>query len=166
MSIKPRKLQIRPWSCVFRNWSRFGSYNVILTTLEFPTIATTLNYRLPVSGGACYHLAPRVALYNTFAILAMKMHLKLQLKDSVVLVTWLGIHPCIPWLLFVIKTSPFIQNSSKMTKSIQGITYHVSTIIEWTRSFGSIANQSACCRWFTSGYFLINIIEVHDKWII
>ena len=24
-------------SCIFRNWSRFGSYNVIFTTLEFPT---------------------------------------------------------------------------------------------------------------------------------
>ena len=53
----------------------------------------------------CYHQTPRVASYKTLATLAMKMDIKLQLKEYVVLVTWLGIYPGIPWLSFVIKTT-------------------------------------------------------------
>ena len=40
------------------------------------------------------------------SILAMKMNLKLQLKDNfVVLVSWLGMYLGIPWLSFIIQTT-------------------------------------------------------------
>ena len=79
----------------------------------------------------------------------MKMHLKLQLEDSAVLVTWLGLYPDIPWLSFVIK------NNLKFIKNDKIYSVHVSiAIIKLYKHapFGSVANQSACCRWFTSGF--------------
>ena len=53
----------------------------------------------------------------------MKMHLNLRLKYSVVLVTRLGMHPGIPWLPFVIKTT---SNSSKTTKL-----YKHPPLVQW-----------------------------------
>ena len=43
-SIQVRFLAGRPWSCIFRNWSRFGSYNVYIydTRISYTRISYTL----------------------------------------------------------------------------------------------------------------------------
>ena len=53
----------------------------------------------------------------------------------------------IPWLPFVIKLKFVKKRQNLLEVSRQHCHYRVT----WT-----VTNQSACCRWFTSGYFIIS----------
>ena len=91
-------------------------------------------------------------LYETLAILAMKMHLKLQLKDSVVLVTWLGMYPGIPWLPYDKNGHNLVEESCQLCD--YGVIKLKNTLV-WLSSQSEYVLSLIYFQWFYNWYLTI-----------